>query len=194
MKALVKRVLKNTKIYFKIQTWINHKKQIKELRNYKPGKDRPLPHIMKQNILKDYAEKYNLKILIETGTYYGDMVEAMRKIFITIYSVELSRSLFNRAVKRFKSYKHINLICGDSSMEINNILKNFFDKRNLILVDFKLEFGKHKDKILLGDEISPDTCRVWDKATKEKLDKDRFRRDLGKVEEATKAVSISGSA
>jgi len=71
-----------------------------------------------------------------------------------------------------------------TSFEINNIMKKFFDDKNLILVDFKLEFGKHKGKILLGDEISPDTCRLWDKATKQKLDKDRFRRDLGKIEEA----------
>jgi len=71
-----------------------------------------------------------------------------------------------------------------TSFEINNVLKKFFAESNLMLVDFKLEFGKHKKKILLGDEISPDTCRLWDKTTKEKLDKDRFRRDLGKIEEA----------
>jgi len=74
------------------------------------------------------------------------------------------------------------------SFEINNILKKFFDDRGLLLVDFKLEFGKHKGKILLGDEISPDTCRFWDKVTREKLDKDRFRRDLGKIEEAYQEV------
>lgn len=74
------------------------------------------------------------------------------------------------------------------SFEINNILKAFFDHKNLILVDFKLEFGRHKGKVLLADEISPDTCRLWDKATKEKLDKDRFRRDLGKVEDAYQEV------
>lgn len=74
------------------------------------------------------------------------------------------------------------------SFEINNILKAFFDKRGLCLVDFKLEFGRSKDKILLADEISPDTCRFWDKNTQEKLDKDRFRRDMGKVEEAYQEV------
>ena len=74
------------------------------------------------------------------------------------------------------------------SFEINNVLKKFFAESNLLLVDFKLEFGKHKKKILLGDEISPDTCRLWDKTTKEKLDKDRFRRDLGKIEEAYQEV------
>jgi len=74
------------------------------------------------------------------------------------------------------------------SFEINNILRAFFGNKNLILVDFKLEFGRHKGKILLADEISPDTCRLWDKNTKKKLDKDRFRRDLGNVEDAYQEV------
>ena len=76
----------------------------------------------------------------------------------------------------------------DYSFAINDILKDFFDKIDLKLVDFKLEFGRHQGKILLGDEISPDTCRLWDKKTNEKLDKDRFRRDLGKIEEAYQEV------
>lgn len=68
---------------------------------------------------------------------------------------------------------------------INNILKDFFIKQNVKLIDFKLEFGKTKDgEIVLADEISPDTCRFWDEETNEKLDKDRFRRDLGNVKEA----------
>jgi len=74
------------------------------------------------------------------------------------------------------------------SFKINEILKKFFDSKGLILVDFKLEFGRFKDSIILADEISPDTCRLWDKRTKEKLDKDRFRRDLGNVEEAYQEV------
>jgi phosphoribosylaminoimidazole-succinocarboxamide synthase len=59
---------------------------------------------------------------------------------------------------------------------------------NIELIDFKLEFGRFKDKIILADEISPDTCRFWDSKTGEKLDKDRFRRDLGKVEEAYQEI------
>jgi len=74
------------------------------------------------------------------------------------------------------------------SFEINNILKSFFAHKNLDLVDFKLEFGRHKGKVLLADEISPDTCRFWDKDTQKKLDKDRFRRDLGGVEDAYQEV------
>ena len=64
----------------------------------------------------------------------------------------------------------------------------FFSERGIILVDFKLEFGEHKGEVLLGDEITPDGCRLWDKTTREKMDKDRFRRDLGKVEEAYQEV------
>lgn len=79
-------------------------------------------------------------------------------------------------------------IIRERSFEINNILKDFFAKRQLDLVDFKLEFGRHKDKILLGDEISPDTCRLWEQGTKKKLDKDRFRRDLGGIEEAYQEI------
>ncbi len=74
------------------------------------------------------------------------------------------------------------------ALKINDILKKFFDERDIMLVDFKLEFGMHKGQLLLGDEIAPDTCRLWDKKTMEKLDKDRFRRDLGKVEEAYQEV------
>ncbi|MEL1134744.1 phosphoribosylaminoimidazolesuccinocarboxamide synthase [Desulfitobacterium sp. THU1] len=71
---------------------------------------------------------------------------------------------------------------------INGILQKILDQAGIILVDFKLEFGKYEGKVLLGDEISPDTCRFWDKETREKLDKDRFRRDLGQVEEAYEEV------
>ena len=69
--------------------------------------------------------------------------------------------------------------------KINKALQELFDKINIILVDFKIELGKTSDgKIILADEISPDTCRLWDKDTLKKLDKDRFRRDLGDVTEA----------
>ncbi|MBP3313006.1 MAG: phosphoribosylaminoimidazolesuccinocarboxamide synthase [Butyricicoccus sp.] len=75
------------------------------------------------------------------------------------------------------------------AFKVNEVMKAYFDKLNVILVDFKLEFGKTSDgTIILADEISPDTCRLWDKDTKEKLDKDRFRRDLGGVEEAYQEI------
>lgn len=75
------------------------------------------------------------------------------------------------------------------TLRINILLKNFFAERGIKLVDFKLEFGKDKNgNIILADEISPDTCRLWDSQTNKKLDKDRFRFDLGEVEEAYQEI------
>ena len=72
---------------------------------------------------------------------------------------------------------------------INDLLESLFDSAGITLVDFKVEFGRTSDgRIILADEISPDTCRLWDKQTGEKLDKDRFRRDLGKVIEAYEEI------
>ena len=70
------------------------------------------------------------------------------------------------------------------ALKINEIMIDFFKKCKVDLIDFKIEFGRYKGEILLADEISPDTCRFWDMDTQEKLDKDRFRRDMGGVEEA----------
>lgn len=74
------------------------------------------------------------------------------------------------------------------ALKVNKILLEYLSDKNIDLVDFKLEFGVHEGAVILGDEISPDTCRFWDKDTHEKLDKDRFRRDLGNVEEAYEEV------
>ena len=74
------------------------------------------------------------------------------------------------------------------AFKVNEILKAFFKEAGIDLIDFKIEFGRYHDQIILADEISPDTCRLWDSKTKEKLDKDRFRRDLGNVEDAYKEV------
>lgn len=78
---------------------------------------------------------------------------------------------------------------AEMSFKINEFLKKYFKSINIDLVDFKLEFGKTVDgQIVLADEISPDTCRFWDATTHEKLDKDRFRRDMGGVEDAYKEM------
>lgn len=83
----------------------------------------------------------------------------------------------------FATKEEIDVI-SSMALKVNEILKEFFLSVNIELIDFKLEFGRYGDEILLADEISPDTCRFWDVNTHEKLDKDRFRRDLGGVEEA----------
>ena len=75
-------------------------------------------------------------------------------------------------------------VISDMAYKVNDYMKEFFAGVGVELIGFKLEFGKFHDKIILADEISPDTCRFWDIKTHEKLDKDRFRRDMGGVEEA----------
>jgi phosphoribosylaminoimidazole-succinocarboxamide synthase len=80
-------------------------------------------------------------------------------------------------------------ILREKALEINTVLSSFFNELGIRLIDFKLEFGKdEKGKILLADEISPDTCRLWDQQTNEKLDKDVFRRDLGSLTEAYETI------
>jgi len=74
------------------------------------------------------------------------------------------------------------------ALKIDQLLQKIFDEKGIILVDFKLEFGVHKGQVILADEISPDTARIWDKQSKEKMDKDRFRQDLGGVEAAYQEV------
>lgn len=74
------------------------------------------------------------------------------------------------------------------ALKINEVLKPFFQKKGMFLVDFKLEFGLWNGQIILADEISPDTCRFWDVQTGERMDKDRFRKDLGRIEETYQEV------
>lgn len=77
---------------------------------------------------------------------------------------------------------------SDYAFRINEVYKEYFAAAGIELIDFKIEFGRYKGQIILADETSPDTCRLWDIKTREKLDKDRFRRDMGNVEEAYNEV------
>ena len=74
------------------------------------------------------------------------------------------------------------------AFKVNGIMQEFFANAGIELIDFKLEFGRYKGQVILADEVSPDTCRFWDSKTREKLDKDRFRRDMGDVEGAYQEV------
>ncbi|MFW5855648.1 MAG: phosphoribosylaminoimidazolesuccinocarboxamide synthase [Bacillota bacterium] len=110
----------------------------------------------------------------------------MKKTVLEFYfkSDELGDPLINEYhiyAEGLAEEDEINLI-KKMAVDINDIMAQFLGKRGIDLVDFKLEFGRDKTgKVLLGDEISPDTCRFWDSKTKEKMDKDRFRQDLGEV-------------
>src|SRR5204863_7391833 len=87
------------------------------------GRPVPPPHVVKQRVLRGYAERYHLKIFVETGTDRGDMVEAMKPLFHRIYSIELSDTLFAAARRRFRRDSHIELLHGDSSQELGRIME-----------------------------------------------------------------------
>lgn len=80
------------------------------------------------------------------------------------------------------------------AIKINAVLRSYFSRRDILLVDFKLEFGRFEDNIILADEISPDTCRFWDAKTHGKMNKDRLRQDLGKIEEIYQEILIRALA
>jgi len=104
-------------------------------------------------------------------------------IEFSLKSDALSDPLMNEyhaLAMKLATKEEINTI-KNMTFEINDILKDTFKRVNLKLVDFKLEFGRYEGEIILADEISPDTCRLWDMQTNEKMDKDRFRNDLGNV-------------
>jgi len=88
----------------------------------KDGRPNPPPHLIKQRELLYYAQKYVLKTFIETGTFKGDMVEAMKDKFDKVVSIELSEQLFNRANEKFSNTSNVALICGDSGVELKNIM------------------------------------------------------------------------
>lgn len=87
----------------------------------------------------------------------------------------------------FATEEQLNII-KKYALKVNEVLQKFFLEINIKLIDFKLEFGLHDNEVILADEISPDTCRLWDAETNKKLDKDRFRRDMGQVEEVYEEV------
>lgn len=88
------------------------------------GRKPPPPHVYKQSVIKKLAKEFNIEILIETGTYKGDMIEALKKKFIKLTSIELSEFYYKNAVERFKQDKHVNIVLGDSGKEIKKLLKS----------------------------------------------------------------------
>lgn len=98
------------------------------------GRPAPPPRIIKQRTLQEYSKRYGLRILVETGTFYGDMVEAMKSSFDNIYSIELSNDLYERAKRRFKGQEHIEIIHGDSGEELINLMSKI-DRPALFWLD-----------------------------------------------------------
>lgn len=142
MNQLMKQIVKKITFYYPLQKWVKKKRQMKEIAQWeKNGKPLPPPHTVKQRTLQHYSERFNLEILVETGTYYGDMVEAMREVFNHIYSIELSKELYEKARERFKGEKHIELIWGDSGVEMEKIMGKL-DQPTLFWLDGHYSAGE----------------------------------------------------
>ncbi|PKM39266.1 MAG: phosphoribosylaminoimidazolesuccinocarboxamide synthase [Firmicutes bacterium HGW-Firmicutes-9] len=131
------------------------------------------------------AGSFSKRMGVEEGTAlacpileYSYKNDALGDPFINSYYIRALNIATDEEMEQVKNY----------SFRINDILKSYLDGFGIELIDFKLEFGRFDGKVILADEISPDTCRYWDKATGKKLDKDRFRRDLGDVEEAYREI------
>lgn len=123
MKQTIKEIIKKTAPYHLLKNWAIKRRSATQLAEWeKKGKPVPPPHIVKQRVLKEYSKKYGLRIMVETGTFYGEMVEAMKNNFDLIYSIELSKDLYEYCTKKFKGYINIKLIHGDSGTELGNIL------------------------------------------------------------------------
>lgn len=115
MKSTQKEVIKRTPLYSALRA--------RELEEWeRRGRPVPPPHIIKQLTIKHFAERFGTRVLIETGTYYGDMVEAMKPYFNQIYSIELSNDLYNKAKRRFAEDDRITIIHGDSGIELGKII------------------------------------------------------------------------
>ena len=123
---------------FKKKNIINHQEQLAEWE--KNGRPSPPPHIVKQLAIQECLRKFQTEILVETGTYLGDMVEAQRDHFKKIYSIELSEKLFNKAIKRFKDHLHIKILHGDSGIVLNKLM-NEIDKPALFWLDGHYSHG-----------------------------------------------------
>lgn len=115
----IKKMVRKTFIYNLIEYYRQHKDLVRWVKN---GRSGPTPHLIKQATVKEYAKKFNTSILVETGTFMGDMVSAMKQEFDTIISIELSNNLYKRAMKRFSSISHIQIVRGDSAKVLPNIL------------------------------------------------------------------------
>lgn len=147
----IQALLNRIPIYKSIRTWVESQKLKRKFQQWeRDGKPVPPPHYVKQHAIKQYAEEYDLKVLVETGTYYGDMVEAMLTNFDRIYSVELSNELYENAKKKFKNEGKVELIHGDSGTELGNLVDNL-DQPTLFWLD-----GHYSEGVTAkSDKISP---------------------------------------
>ena len=124
MKNEIKEMLKRTALYRALRNWRDRRAWAKHLLDWeKRGRPNPPPHLVKQSVIRRYAQQYGIRTFIETGTFHGDMVEAMRKHFDKIYSIELSQDLCARAKVRFMRDRNVEIIQGDSGVELGKLME-----------------------------------------------------------------------
>lgn len=124
----VKRFFRKTGLYWLLRGILTRHKQSQEYRRWvRDGMQMPPPHIAKQNALKEVAKRFGLRVLVETGTYQGDMVEAMKDTFDRIYTIELSPELHRRAADRFRRNRNVEVILGDSGTQLGSVVAQLKD-------------------------------------------------------------------
>ena len=173
MLSNVKEKLKDSPLGDVLLALVTPYRRQRDLRRWqKGGRVGPPPHFLKQRILRSYAQQSGLKILVETGTYLGDMVEANRNLFPEIYSIELSEDLYQRALERFRGVTGVHLYQGDSAKVLPEILRTVSgpclfwldghysagitakgDRETPVLDELRAIFGRwHDENILLIDD------------------------------------------
>lgn len=176
MSSILFKMLEENGVPTHFEEYLNEREQL-----VKAVKIVPLEVIIRNASAGSFSKRYG----VEEGIFFGEPV-----LEFSFKNDELGDPLINDShilALKLATNEDLETI-KELALKTNLLLSEFFKERKLRLIDFKLEFGRFEGRILLADEISPDTCRLWDMETNEKLDKDRFRRDLGNIEEAYQEV------
>ena len=141
MKILLPKFIRKTLIYAQLRFWIRMRLQKRAIAKWeKEGRPSPPPPVIKHQTIRDYAEQLKLRIFVETGTYFGDTVAAVMSSFDKLYSIELSRDIYEIARKRFVKMDKVTIIHGDSGVEIEKVL-NWLDQPALFWLDSHFSGG-----------------------------------------------------
>lgn len=121
----------------KLRTWLRSQRKLRELSRWeRDGRPAPPPHLVKQQVVREHAQRFGCSVLVETGTYFGDMVAAMQDDFERIHTIELSDEYFAKAQTRFAGCANVNLIHGDSGIELGKLLDELdSEQRTLFWLD-----------------------------------------------------------
>lgn len=142
---------KSPRVSARVRKWLRSRREKAHVRKWEQsGRPAPPPHSVKQSILRTHAQKFGTKILVETGTFMGDMVEAMKHDFEKIYSIELSEDLYRKAQERFQHDPQIELIQGDSGQELESLVQRI-DQPSLFWLDGHYSAGP----TARGDQDTP---------------------------------------